>query len=109
MSILFHISEGKNRKILYGNLKHKVTPIKEGDEEYLMKCINVLIENNLILRDSLEAHQPYTEGEQIKINMKYEPKSTTKPNQIIMIKVSPEIHKAMHKTNVEQSKIMKER
>ena len=41
--------------------------------------------------------------------MKYEPKGSVKQNQTIMIKVSGEMQKAMHKSSVEQTKIVKER
>ena len=86
-----------------------MTPVKEGDQHYLMKCIGVLIENNLVLRDNSDLSSPFSEGEQIKINLNYKPKAPYKQNQTIIIKVSQEMHKAMHKTSVEQNKIIKER
>ena len=41
--------------------------------------------------------------------MKYRPKALGKGNQVVVIKVSPEMQKAMHRTSIEQSKIIKER
>lgn len=75
-----------------------------------MKCVGVLIENGLVTRDSPNAKAPLTEGESLRINTKYTPPSgQNKPNQVILVRVSPEMHRAMHQTSVEHGKIQKER
>jgi len=50
--LLLHISEGKNNELRFWELLQKITKMKEGGINHLMKCVKVLIENGIVIRSN---------------------------------------------------------
>lgn len=50
--LLLHISEGKNNELRFWELLQKITKMKEGGINHLMKCVKVLIENGVVIRSN---------------------------------------------------------
>lgn len=61
LMLLFHIAQAKGYEMHFWELMKKITKHKDGGVNYLIKCVKVLIDNGLVLRNNPNSAEPITE------------------------------------------------